>query len=272
MGLHNAYSSLLGFGLVIFEILAFIPFISHLFPEPMAPGSSILITATLFLASITAGFLMLFITNNIDPFPCGAWYSFALMVLCVEVWFREDPELFNGSMFKGYPIYLFHNPGGSGTKAMVPMSAYTRVFGAWHAGGVCLCFFMHVLGTDFPLEQKSQTALALSLLWGIWASINQWRSVYGASQFCQASILFHSLTGPGCGLYAYWMMHFWYSNRTPGNFTGGEWILLGTVTTFICCAIGWLFTHERKESVSDKGQQQDETKESLVKSSYGSTL
>lgn len=173
----NEYSCLIGFGLVIFEILIFIPLISYLCPGPMAPSSSNLIAATLIFALITAIMLKIVIVNNIDPFACGTWYSFALMVLCVEVWFREDPELFNGSRFKGYPIYLFHQPGGERTMAVVPMSGYTRIFGAWHAGGVCLCFFMHVLGSAFPLEQKSQTALALSLLWFIWASINQWRSI-----------------------------------------------------------------------------------------------
>ena len=272
MGLYNAYSSLIGFGLTIIEIFAIVPLVTHLFPGHMSPGSSILITATLFLASITAGLLRVLIVRNIDPFACGAWYSFALMVISVEVWFREDPELFNGSTFKGYPVYIFHEPGGNGTKAVVPMSGYTHVFAAWHAGGASLCFFMHVLGTEFPLEQKAQTALALALLWGIWASINQWRSIYGGAQFCQMSAVFHSLTGPGCGLYFYWMMHFWYSNRTPGYFTNGEWILLGTVTAFMFCAVRWILTHERKETVSDKGQQYDESKESLVKGSYGSTL
>mmetsp|Transcript_20467 Transcript_20467/g.44427 ORF Transcript_20467/g.44427 Transcript_20467/m.44427 type:complete len:258 (+) Transcript_20467:68-841(+) len=225
----DSHSCLVGFCLIAFEIFVLIPLSAHLYPGPMAPGSSTLITATLGLAVIAAAKLAVLMENNIDPFMCGLWYSFALLVLCVEVWFRENPELLNGSRFKGYPIFLFHQPGGNGTKAIVPMPGYTRIFGAWHAGGVCLCFFMHVLGSGFPLEQKAQTALALGLLWAIWATINQWRSTYGASQFCQMGILFHSLTGPGCGLYAYWMLHFWLTNRSPGKFTGGEFILLGTV-------------------------------------------
>lgn len=267
----NSYSCLVGFCLVAFEIVAFIPLSSHLYPGPMAPGSPTLITATLGLAVIAAAMLAVLIENNIDPFMYGAWYSFALMVLCVEVWFREDPELLNGSRFKGYPIFLFHKPGGDGTMAVVPMPGYTRVFGAWHAGGVCLCFFMHVLGSDFPLEQKAQTALALGLLWAIWATINQWRSIYGAAQFCQMGILFHSLTGPGCGLSAFWMVHFWLTNRTSGNFTSGELILLGTVAAFVFCAAVWLCTNERKDAISEKKQGKDEAKDSLVEESYGST-
>lgn len=94
----------------------------------------------------------------------------------------------------------------------------------------------------------------------------------GGAQFCQVSIMFHSLIGPGCGLYAYWMLHFWHINRTPGTFTIGECILLGTIVIFVCCTVGWLLNHERKEAVSDKGQGDDnEVKTSLVKGSYGST-
>jgi len=260
-------SSLISFCLVVFEIVAFIPLASHLCPGPMAPRSSTLIVASSSFALISAIMLKILMDFNMDPFAYGAWYSFALMVLCTEVWFTEDPELFNGSRFRGYPTYLFHQPkDNNGTKAVVPMLSYTRIFAAWHAGGVCLCWFMHVLGTDFPLEQKSQTALALGLLWGIWAAINQWRSIYGGAQFCQVSILFHSLTGPGCGLCAYWMVYFWYTNRTAGTFTSGERILLGTVATFIGCTVGWLLSHESKQAVSDKDKG-----ETLVKPSYGST-
>jgi len=238
----------------------------------MVPGSSTLIAATFTFAVIVAVMLKVLMEYSIDPFAYGAWYSFALMVPCVEVWFREDPGLINGSTFKGYPVYMFHQPGGNGTKAIVPMPGYTRIYGSWHAGGVCLCFFMHVLGSDFPLEQKAQTALALGILWAIWAAINQWRSIYGAAQFCQMGILFHSLTGPGCGLCAYWMLHFWLMNRTPGSFTGGEYILLGTVAVLVFCTAAWLAIEERKEAVSEKKEPKDEANESLSGKSYGATI
>lgn len=270
----NSYSGLVGFCLVMLEIFVLIPLSCHVFPGPMAPGSSIFMTATLVFAAFTAFKLMILMSCDIDPFAYGTWYSFALMVLCVEVWFREDPELFNGSQFKGYPIFLFHQPGGSSTKASVPMAPYTRIFGSWHAGGVCLCFFMHVLGTDFPMEQKAQTALALGLLWIIWASINQWRSIFGAEEFCQMGILFHSLTGPGCGLIGYWMLHFWRTNRTPGNFTNGELVLWGTVDAFVVGAAVWLHVkyQQRAETISENRKSgEDEVKESLIEKSYGST-
>lgn len=251
----NSYSSLIGLSLILFEVFVFIPLASNVAskvcPGRMAPNSFTLKAANLIFAVITGVMLTTFIAHNIDPFAYGTWYSFALMVLCVEVWFTEDPELFNGSRFRGYPIYLFHLPGENESRAMIPMASYTRIFAAWHAGGVCLCFFMHVLGSNFPEPQKAQTALALGLLWGIWASINQWRSIYGAAQFCQISILFHSLTGPGCGLCAYWMLFFWYTHQQ--SLTGGECVLIGTVVAFVCCAVGWLIlTNDRKEAVSDK--------------------
>lgn len=249
-------SNLIGFCLVATELLALIPLSCHLFPGPMAPGSSALVAATLTFAVLAAAMLKLLVENDVDPFAYGTWYSFALMVLCVEVWFREDPELFNGSRLKGYPTYLFHQPRADGTKALVPMSEYARVFGSWHAGGVCLCFFVHVLGKDFPLPQKAQTALALGLLWAVWAAINQWRSIYGAAQFCQTGILFHSATGPGCGLLAYWMLYFWHTVRIPGDLTDGECVLLGTVATFVLCSTAWLVTQERKEATSEKKQKE----------------
>lgn len=251
----DSYSCLVGFCLVVFELFAFIPLSCYIFPGPMAPGSSTLVAATLIFAAVAAVMLKVLTESGVDPFAYGAWYSFALMILCAEVWFREDPELFNGSRFGGYPVYLFHRPGGGGTKAAVPMSGYARVFAAWHAGGVCLCFFVHVLGRDFPPEPKAQTALALGLLWAIWATINQWRSVYGAAQFCQMGVLFHGLTGPGCGLCAYWMLHFWLTNRPPKSFTDGERILLGTVGAFLFCAAAWLAIEGRKKVGAEKKQQ-----------------
>merc|ERR1712045_207218 len=96
-----------------------------------------------------------------DPFPFGILYGGALMVLCIEVWFFEDPQLFNGSKLKGWPFFLFHQPGGSETKAPVPMTGFTRVFGSWHAGGVCISFFMHVLGNEFQEYERASVALAL---------------------------------------------------------------------------------------------------------------
>jgi hypothetical protein len=253
--LLNPNSNLVGLCLVAFELVALIPLSCHIFPGPMAPGSSTLIAATLTFAVVTTLKLKVLMEHDIDPFAYGTWYSFALMVLCVEVWFREDPSLFNGSKFtNGYPTYLFRQPGATQTKALVPMSGYTRVFGAWHAGGVCFCFFMHVLGSDFPRAQKAPTALALGLLWFIWAAINQWRSIYGAAQFCQMGILFHGLTGPGCGMEAYWMLHFWHQNRIPGDLTHAESVLLGTVAAFVLCTVAWLAINERNEAVSEKKQ------------------
>ncbi len=271
-----SHSYIVGFGVIALELLIFIPLLCHMFPGPMAPGSSILITATLILAGFSALKLMILMSFNIDPFAYGSWYSFCLMVLCVEVWFREDPELFNGSQFKGYPVFLFHQPGGNGTKATVPMAPYTRIFGTWHAGGVCLCFFMHVLGSDFPLEQKAQTALALGLLWVIWATINQWRSIFGEVEFCQMGILFHSLTGPGCGLCGYWMLHFWHKNRTPGNFTSGELVLWSTVVVFMACAAVSLKIQQRHDPMPANSKHlfatpEDEVNGSLIEKSYGST-
>lgn len=192
------------------------------------------------------------VSMDADPFPFGILYGGALMVLCTETWFREDPQLFNGTILKGWPFFLFHQPGGEDTKAPVPMSGYTRVFGSWHAGGVCLCFFMHVLGLGFDEAHKAQTALALGLLWLIWAAINQWRAIYGAAQFCQAGIQIHGLTGPGCGLAGYWMLMWWHKHRTPGAFNGGEVTLLATFGIYELFALIWLFTQEVKEAVPDK--------------------
>lgn len=189
---------------------------------------------------------------NVDPYPYGILYSGTLMLVCVEVWYREDPQLSNGSHLKGYPFFFFHQPGATKTKAPVPMAGYTRVFGAWHAGGVCLCFFMHILGNDFPRAQKAQTSLALGLLFIIWGAINQWRSIYGAAQFCQMGIMFHSLVGPGCGLCGYWQLAFWQNNRTNEGLMTGEIILLGTFASFVFGAVIWLLTQERREAAMDK--------------------
>uniref|UniRef100_A0A7S4SUW7 Uncharacterized protein n=1 Tax=Ditylum brightwellii TaxID=49249 RepID=A0A7S4SUW7_9STRA len=232
---------------------------SNMLRGPMAPGSLTLIGVTFVSALISLGVLINLIKYNVDPYPYGIIYSGTLMLLCVEVWFQEDPELFNGSRLKGYPFFLFHDAGAAKTKAPVPMSSYTRVFGAWHAGGVCLCFFVHVLANDFPLAQKAQISLALGLLWLIWAAINQWRTIYGAAQFCQMAIMVHSLTGPGCGLCGYWQLWYWYVNRTSENYTVSECILLGTFASYFLCATVWLLTQERKEAAPDliDGRQQE---------------
>ena len=237
----NPYSWPIGIGLCAFDLLVFIPLSCHILPGTMAPGSRALVAASLTFAAITLAMLTALVGQDVDPFPFGASYSFMLMVLCTEVWFREDPELLNGSIFGGYPAYLFRRPGGAATKAPVPMAPYTRVFGTWHAGGVCFCFFIHVLACDFPLAQKAQTSLACGLLWAIWAAINQRRSIYGADQFCQMGVLFHSLTGPGCGLCSYWMLIFWHNNRALGSWTGSERVLLGTFAFYTLCVVtAWL--------------------------------
>eukprot|EP00751_Fragilariopsis_kerguelensis_P004719 CAMPEP_0170831094 /NCGR_PEP_ID=MMETSP0733-20121128/49786_1 /TAXON_ID=186038 /ORGANISM="Fragilariopsis kerguelensis, Strain L26-C5" /LENGTH=260 /DNA_ID=CAMNT_0011196651 /DNA_START=244 /DNA_END=1026 /DNA_ORIENTATION=+ len=248
-----SHSNLVGFALVVLELLVIIPVSAHLFPGPMAPSSFALLQVTLAFLLVAALKLYVLMSNSIDPFGYGMAYSFALMVLCVEVWFREDPELFNGSLFHGYPTYLFHRPGETDTKAVVPLSGYTRVFGAWHAGGVCLCFWMHVLAQGFPIAQQTDVALALGALWGCWAFINQWRSIYGAAQFCQTGILFHSVTGPGCGLMAVWMVWFWQSHRPAGALLQqSESVVLGTMAAFGLCTVVWLATHERQEVASEK--------------------
>jgi len=178
-------------------------------------------------------------------------YSGALMVLCVEVWWSENPQLFNGSALKGWPFFLFHQPGGAETKAEIPLRGYTRVFGSWHAGGVCLSFFMHVLGYEFTGQPKAAVALAVGLLWVIWAATNQWRAWYGAAQFCQVGIMFHSLTGPGCGLNGYWHLAYWHQAR-QGDFSTGEIVLLTTFGIFCLISLVWFALNEWKEAVSDK--------------------
>lgn len=254
--LDITFSWLVSIGLFLIDLLILIPGSCHMHPGRMAPGSRILVLATLLLASITITMLIALVHFNIDPYPFGIIYSFCLMALCVEVWFREDPQLLNGTHkykeLQGFPFFLFHQPGATGTKALVPMTSYTRVFGAWHAGGVCLCFFMNVLANDFPLAQKAQTSLALGLLWVTWGAINQWRSIYGAAQFCQMGIMFHSLAGPGCGLCGYWMLLFWYNNRIQGSWTVSESVLLGTFGLYTSCAVAWFVTQERKEAAPDK--------------------
>jgi len=229
-----------------------VPILAHVFPGPIAPGSRQMMTIQGAGAAAAAGLTTLLVQMGADPFPYGMLYGGALMVLCVEVWFREDPQLFNGTLLRGWPFFLFHQPGEADTKAPVPMSGYTRVFGSWHAGGVCLCFFMHVLGMSFPQEQKAQTALALGLLWVVWGGINSWRSVYGAAQFCQTGIQIHSLTGPGCGLAGYWMLAWWAQHRGVDAYTNSEVTVLGTFGIYTVFTLLWLLTQERVEAVSDK--------------------
>jgi len=243
---------------VFFGTVVFVPIICHIVPGPMAPGSSTMLIVNGVVGVAVAVLTAVLVNMGADPFPFGMLYGGALMVLCIEVWFREDPQLFNGTVLKGWPFFLFHQPGEADTKAPVPMTGFTRVFGSWHAGGVCLCFFMHVLGFSFPQTQKAQTALALGLLWVIWASINQWRAIYGAAQFCQAGIQIHALTGPGCGLAGYWMLIWWFQNRDAGAFTGSEVALLATFGIYALFSLVWLATQERKEAVSDKAAGESE--------------
>ena len=109
------------------------------------------------------------------------------------------------------------------------MAPYTCVFSAWHAGGVCFCFFMSVLGMDFLDPAKKEVSLALGLLWIIWASINSWRSVYGGREFFRPGIAMHSLVG-GCGILGFWHLAFWFS-RTD-SLRGGEIVVLGVFAVF----------------------------------------
>ena len=251
MAVDAANSWYIAIGLFILDVFVLIPVLCHIFKGSMKPGSRTLISSTLLLGSITLAETIVLVYFNVDPYPFAIIYSFCLMVTCVEVWYRKDPELLNGSKLKGFPFFFFFQPGAAETKAIVPMASYTLVFGAWHAGGVCLCFFMNVLAYDFPLTQKAQTSLALGLLWVIWATINQWRSIYGAAQFCQMGIMFHSLAGPGCGLTGYWMLSFWYRNRGDGSWTVSECVLLGTVALYMVFAMMWLVTQERREATQD---------------------
>lgn len=197
----------------------------------------------------TTAFLTSKVALTEDPYLFGLLYSFALMVLCVECWFSEDPQLFNGTKTAGWPFFLFRAPGEK-SKAVVPMTGYTRVFSAWHAGGVCFSFFMHVVGRAFPLEQKASVALPLGLLWVIWASINSYRSVYGGAQFCQIGIAFHSLLGPGCGLAGYWHLGFWWTNRVGDALSSEELLLCSCFGIFVFTSLVWFATHERKEAVT----------------------
>lgn len=228
-----------------------IPVACHLLPGPIPPGSTKQIVLTIGGALLNAVLATYFISAGTDPYPYGILYSGALMVLCVEVWWFEDPQLFNGTKLKGWPFFLFHQPGGADTKAPVPMTGFTRVFGSWHAGGVSLSFFIHVLAFGFPPQEKAKVALALGLLWVIWASINQWRAWYGAAQFCQTGIMFHSLTGPGCGLCGYLLLGYWVQNRV-GDYQSGEIVVLSTFGLFCIVSLWWLLTHERTEAVPDK--------------------
>ena len=164
----------------------------------------------------------------IDPYPFSIFYSFALMVLCTECWLRGNPWLFNHS-----PLYLFRAPGES-TKAEVPMAPYARVFAAWHAGGVCFCFFMSVLAINFPQPAKKETSLALGLLWLTWATTNSWRAIYGGNEFSRIGAVCHSLIG-GCGICAFWQLGYWYVNT---NALGvNEVVILGVYCAFIILAL-----------------------------------
>jgi len=248
-------------GLFAFDV-AIIPIVCHILPGPIAPGSGQSIGATLAGLVVVIGILAYLIHIEADPYPYGILYSGALMVLCTETWFFEDPQLLNGSMLKGWPFFLFHQPGGSETKAPVPMTGFTRVFASWHAGGVCLSFFTHVLGNEFTGNNKASVSLALGLLWVIWAAINQWRAWYGAGQFCQMGIMFHALTGPGCGLAGYWMLYSWHQMRfgakSIGEVTGGETVLLATFGIYVVATVLWLVTQERKEAIPDKKNEDGE--------------
>jgi len=238
-------------GLLLFAFdVVLIPVACHLAPGPIAPGSTQQIVLTSMGALLNAVLAAYFINADIDPYPYGIIYGGALMVLCTEVWWFEDPQLFNGTKLKGWPFFLFHQPGGTDTKAPVPLTGYTRVFGSWHAGGVSLGFFMHVLGFGFPPAQKAEVALALGLLWVIWAAINQWRAWYGAGQFCQTGIMFHSLTGPGCGLNGILFLAYWIKAGVGPS--SGEVVCLSTFGIFCIVSLGWLLTQERTEAVPDK--------------------
>jgi len=230
-----------------------IPVAAHIFPGPYAPNSITSIGLTLGGLALNVALASYFFSiAPFDPYPYGILYSGALMVLCVEVWWFEDPQLFNGTRLRGWPFFLFHQPGACDTKAPVPMSGYTRVFGSWHAGGVSLSFFMHVLGFNFPVAQKSEVGLALGLLWVIWAVTNQWRAWYGAAQFTQTGIMFHSFTGPGCGLCSMLHLGYWFFNRVGATFSPSEITLLSTFSIFVVATIGWLLTQPRVEAVPDK--------------------
>ena len=159
----------------------------------------------------------------IDPYPFSIFYAFGLMVLCTECWFRSDPWLFNHS-----PLCLFKDPGGK-TKAAAPMAPYTRVFSAWHAGGVCFCFFLSVLASGFALPAKKEASLALGLLWLTWATTNSWRAIYGGNEFNRGGIACHSLIG-GCGICAYWHLAYWYSHTESLRYA--EITIIGTFILF----------------------------------------
>jgi hypothetical protein len=241
-------------GVVVLSIVA-----CHVMPGPLKPGSSEIIKGHAIMGVITgfAGYVALNFMPGSDPYPFATLYSGALMVLCVECWYTENPKLFNGSLTRGWPFFLFHRPGEQKTMAVIPMKSYTRVFSAWHAGGVCLSFFMHVLGGDFPSSQKAQVSLAVGLLWIIWASTNYVRFIYGGAQFCQIGIAFHSLVGPGCGLNGYWHLWFWWTQRGSGPLANSENILLGVFVSLTAIALVTAALGGHQEAPADeKGPQQ----------------
>lgn len=178
-------------------------------------------------------------THVIDPYPFGIFYSFALMVLCTECWFRRDPWLFNHS-----PFFLFRAPGKP-TKAEVPMAPYSRVFSAWHAGGVCFCFFMSVLAIDFPVQAKKEVSLALGLLWLTWATTNSWRAIYGGNEFFRPGAACHSLIG-GCGVCAFWHLAYWFFSTQ--SLRTGEIIIIG-VFVFFAVLVAYNMPRLRKEAL-----------------------
>lgn len=157
-----------------------------------------------------------------DPYLLGQIYSAALMAFCVECWWRADPFLLNRS-----PLFLFNKPP-------IPQVPYTNVFSAWHAGGVCFCFFMHMIAGDFDTPQKAKVSLALGLLWVIWGSNNTYRAIFGENEFWRPGIALHSLVG-GCGICGIWHLWFWYSNNEEVRF--GERVVLGTFAVLVVCTI-----------------------------------
>ncbi len=176
----------------------------------------------------------------VDPFVFGTIYAGALMLLCTECWFRSDPWLFNHS-----PLFLFRAPGES-TKAPPRMAPYTRVFSAWHAGGVSFCFFVSLLGLGFPEQQKKEISLALGLLWIIWGTTNTWRAIYGGREFFQPGIAAHSLVG-GCGLCGIWHLAYWLTRTDALRMTE---IAVLIVFTFFVAIAALRITRLREEAIA----------------------
>ena len=184
-----------------------------------------------------------------DPYVFSTCYAFALMLLCTECWFRSDPWLFNHS-----PLYLFRAPGEP-SKAPAPMTPYTRVFSAWHAGGVCFCFFMSLLGMGFPVQQKKEVSLALGLLWIIWGTTNSWRAIYGKAEFYRPGAAMHSLIG-GCGICGFWNLAYWLSHTTALRFA--EVVVLTVFTVFaVAAACYGIFFWQRSSQNHNQNHNKD---------------